>query len=41
MLQSVTDCYRLFLAHLLGPIFGLVIVILALLALSSCESVPN
>ena len=24
MLQSVTECYRVFLAHLLGPIFGLV-----------------
>ena len=24
MLQSVTECYGVFLAHLLGPIFGLV-----------------
>ena len=24
MLQSVTECYRVFLAHLLGPISGLV-----------------
>ena len=24
VLQSVTECYSVFLAHLLGPIFGLV-----------------
>ena len=26
VLQSVTECYRVFLAHLLGPFFGLVLI---------------
>ena len=33
MLQSIVECYRVFLAHLLGPIFGLVVVIAKKLAL--------
>ena len=26
-MQSIIECYRVFLAHLLGPIFGLVFVV--------------
>ena len=39
VLQNVTEYYRVFLAHLLGPIFGLVLLIVWLKGLSSGVSI--
>ena len=39
-MQSIIECYRVFLAHLLGPIFGLVLLTRKKVFYSKTKRIP-